>query len=216
METFENLTKKLGTLQTTLVPQLKTALLQYALQGKLTSKEFGRVDGQAESLSLHNGFAKGEPLPTGWKWGKLGEVATLDNGTKQSGISYPNIDANFLRTGQVTKTLTEGRFVRANSLLILVDGENSGEVFRTPIDGYQGSTFKSLIIEKTINETYVLYFIRSHQRELHETKVDSAIPHLNKKLFRDLDIPLPPLVEQEVIVKKLDALFEVLDRLANI
>ena len=42
--------------------------------------------------------------------------------------------------------VTSGKYVAANSLLILVDGENSGEVFRTPIDGYQGSTFKLLSI----------------------------------------------------------------------
>ena len=41
-------------------------------------------------------------------------------------------------------------------LLILVDGENFGEVFRTPIDGYQGSTFKQLLINENMNEEYVL------------------------------------------------------------
>ena len=49
-----------------------------------------------------------------------------------------------MRGERAAKTLTSGKYVTANSLLILVDGENSGEVFRTSIDGYQGSTFKQL------------------------------------------------------------------------
>ena len=70
----------------------------------------------------------------------------LTDGEKQNGIERINHDVKYLRGERDAKTLTSGKYVAANSLLILVDGENSGEVFRTPIDGYQGSTFKQLLI----------------------------------------------------------------------
>ncbi|WP_270986238.1 restriction endonuclease subunit S, partial [Campylobacter upsaliensis] len=37
-------------------------------------------------------------------------------------------------------------------------------------------------------------------------KKGAAIPHLDRKLFTNLSIPLPPLCEQQEIVKKLDLL----------
>ena len=73
-------------------------------------------------------------------------LCSLVDGDKQNGIERTNLDVKYLRGERDAKTLTSGKYVTANSLLILVDGENSGEVFRTPIDGYQGSTFKQLLI----------------------------------------------------------------------
>lgn len=51
------------------------------------------------------------------------------------------LDAKFLR-GKSSATIVEkGRFVYAGDNIILVDGENSGEVFYVPQNGYMGSTF---------------------------------------------------------------------------
>ena len=95
--------------------------------------------------------------------------------------------------------------------MILVDGENSGEIFDTPIEGYQGSTFKLLNINSQMFKPFVLYVIKSHQRNLRENKVGSAIPHLNKKLFREIVIGVPPLREQQQIVVKIQEIFASLD-----
>ena len=93
----------------------------------------------------------------------------------------------------------------------LVDGENSGEVFRTSIDGYQGSTFKQLLINENMNEEYVLQAINLHRKVLRESKVGSAIPHLNKKLFKAIEIPIPPYKEQQRIIKAITKAFMSLD-----
>ncbi|MGM9777245.1 MAG: restriction endonuclease subunit S, partial [Prevotella sp.] len=96
-------------------------------------------------------------------------------------------------------------------LMILVDGENSGEVFRTPIDGYQGSTFKQLSINDNMNIEYVLQIINLHRNILRENKVGSAIPHLNKKLFKAIDVPIPPYKEQQRIIETVNKAFVALD-----
>ena len=98
--------------------------------------------------------------------------------------------------------------------LILVDGENSGEVFYTPVEGYQGSTMKVLNIDSNMNTQYVLYFVNLHQRALRENKVGSAIPHLNKKMFRELIIPIPPIGEQERIVEAILQYYRLLDNIS--
>jgi type I restriction enzyme S subunit len=93
----------------------------------------------------------------------------------------------------------------------LVDGENSGEVFRTPIEGYQGSTFKRLSIKDDMNTDYVLQVINLHRKTLRENKVGSAIPHLNKKLFKEIEVPIPPYNEQKRIVEAINITFKHLD-----
>lgn len=132
-------------------------------------------------------------------------------GEKQNGIERINLDVKYLRGERDAKTLTSGKYVAANSLLILVDGENSGEVFRTPIDGYQGSTFKLLSINYDMNTEYVLQVINLHRTILRENKVGSAIPHLNKKLFKAIEVPIPPYKEQQRIVEAANKVFMSLD-----
>ena len=138
-------------------------------------------------------------------------LCSLTDGDKQSGVERINLDVKFLRGEREAKTLTSGRFTPANALLILVDGENSGEVFRTPIDGYQGSTFKQLAINNNMNTDYMLQIINMHRQTLRENKVGSAIPHLNKKLFKAIEVPIPPYNEQHRIVEAINLVFKYLD-----
>ena len=138
-------------------------------------------------------------------------LCSLVDGDKQNGIERTNLDVKYLRGERDAKNLTSGKYVTANSLLILVDGENSGEVFRTPIDGYQGSTFKHLLINGNMNEEYVLQVINLHRKVLRESKVGSAIPHLNKKLFKAIEVPIPPYKEQQRIIKAINNAFMALD-----
>ena len=138
-------------------------------------------------------------------------LCSLVDGDKQNGIERTNLDVKYLRGERDAKTLTSGKYVTANSLLILVDGENSGEVFRTPIDGYQGSTFKQLLINENMNEEYVLQIINLHRKVLRESKVGSAIPHLNKKLFKAIEVPIPPYHQQKRIVEAINIIFKHLD-----
>ena len=150
-------------------------------------------------------------LPEGWQIASMQTVCNLIDGEKQGGIERINLDVKFLRGEREAKTLISGKFVAANSLLILVDGENSGEVFRSPIDGYQGSTFKQLRINEYMNEEYVLQVINLHRKILRESKVGSAIPHLNKKLFMAIEVPIPPYHQQKRIVEAINIMFKHLD-----
>ena len=70
-------------------------------------------------------------LPDGWAVAPMQMLCSLIDGEKQNGIERINLDVKYLRGERDAKTLTSGKYVAANSLLILVNGENSGEVFRT-------------------------------------------------------------------------------------
>lgn len=142
-------------------------------------------------------------------------LCSLVDGEKQNGIERINLDVKFLRGEREANTLSSGKYTAVNSLLILVDGENSGEVFRTPIEGYQGSTFKQLAINGNMNTEYVLQVINLHRKTLRENKVGSAIPHLNKKLFKAIEVPIPPYEEQQRIVNAINKAFTTLDAISG-
>lgn len=112
------------------------------------------------------------------------------------------MDAKYLRGKSSGKYLTKGKFVNKGEEIILVDGENSGEVFTAPIDGYMGSTFKHLWISSAVNKQYVLLFILFNKENLRNSKKGAAIPHLNKDIFYNLIIGIPPIDEQNRIVTR--------------
>ena len=149
-------------------------------------------------------------LPTNWSISTMSDLCRIIDGEKQSNINRIYLDVKYLRGKSDGEYLMSGKFVPANSTMILVDGENSGEIFTTTIDGYQGSTFKILDISKEMYKPFVLYIIMSYQKQLRENKVGSAIPHLNKKLFKEIVVEVPPYEEQKRIVSKIDELFSYL------
>lgn len=151
-------------------------------------------------------------IPEGWRLTTLETVVTLENGEQKIGEGV-YLDAKFLR-GQAEGTILEsGQFVRKGERVILVDGENSGEVFILPQDGYMGSTFRRLCINSKLNQSYVAYVLSQYQEKLRTSKTGTAIPHLNKKEFFALSVPLPPLAVQQRIVDYLDEKCGAIDRL---
>ena len=198
-------------LQTT-IKQTKSKILDLAIHGKLVPQDPNDEPSIELLQRINPDFTPCDnghyaQLPDSWSAVPMQMLCYLTDGEKQNGIERINHDVKYLRGERDAKTLTSGKYVAANSLLILVDGENSGEVFRTPIDGYQGSTFKQLLINENMNEEYVLQVINLHRKVLRESKVGSAIPHLNKKLFKAIEVPIPPYNEQQRIVEAINKAF---------
>ena len=142
-------------------------------------------------------------FPSTWSIVRLNAVCQLTDGLKTIGKQCL-LDAKYLR-GKSSETIVEqGKLVYKGDNIMLVDGENSGEVFIVPQDGYMGSTFKQLWISSSMYEPYVLAFIQFYKETLRNSKKGAAIPHLNKELFYGLIIGIPPLQEQRRIVQKIE------------
>ena len=201
------------------IMEAKSKILTLAIHGKLVPQDstdepaselLKRINPKAE-ITCDNGHY--QKLPDGWVITPMQTLCTLVDGEKQNGIERINLDVKYLRGEREAKVLTSGKYTVANTLLILVDGENSGEVFRAPVDGYQGSTFKQLSIHEVMYTDYVLQVINLHRKTLRENKVGSAIPHLNKKLFKAINVPIPPYEEQKRIVNAINQTFTILDKI---
>lgn len=203
------------------IKQAKSKILDLAIHGKLVPQDpndepaselLKRINPKAEITCDTPHY---QNLPKGWCVTPMQMLCSLVDGEKQNGIERINLDVKYLRREREAKSLMSGKYVAENALLILVDGENSGEVFRTPIEGYQGSTFKQLAINTNMNTDYVLQVINLHRKALRENKVGSAIPHLNKKMFKAINVPMPPYNEQKRIVEAINIAFTTLDKISE-
>lgn len=155
----------------------------------------------------------GQPykVPENWCWVRQSVICSLVDGQKTDGKYYPYWEVKALRGTKDTQYVSEGKFVNKGTKVILVDGENSGEVFDIPEDGYMGSTFKALQIDTVVNWDYLRFFITTKQELYRNNKKGSAIPHLNKELFFNMPFPLAPCAEQQRIVERIEVLFAKLD-----
>ncbi|MCG2653281.1 restriction endonuclease subunit S [Alloprevotella tannerae] len=200
----------------TAIKQTKNKILDLAIHGKLVPQDpndepaselLKRINPKAQITCDNEHYPQ---LPKGWSITSMQEVCGLFDGERQEDRLLTNLDAKFLRGFSDGKVIKAGRYVPANTYMILVDGENSGEVFQTSTEGYQGSTFKQLNINENMNEKFVLHIINLHRKSLRENKVGSAIPHLNKKLFKAIPVPIPPYAEQERIINAINAAYALL------
>ena len=164
------------------------------------NKYYEQVDGTAIQIESDYDF------PNTWAVVKLSHICRLIDGEKKEG-QYICLDAKYLRGKSTGTYLDKGKFVAKGNNIILVDGENSGEVFTVPHDGYMGSTFKQLWVNCSMHLPYVLYFIQFYKDLLRNSKKGAAIPHLNKEFFYSLIIGIPPFQEQKRIANAIEELY---------
>ena len=201
-----------------IIDTIKLRVLNIAINGKLIPQDntdepaielLKRINPQYQPADNRHY----ENLPETWEEVELGAICQLFDGKKVTDKELVNLDVKYLRGSKEGDKLSSGKYVRKDALMILVDGENSGEVFITPHEGYQGSTFKQLRISSELNRDYVLLLIQQSRELLKDNKVGSAIPHLNKKLFKQIHVPIPPYNEQERIVQTVRTIMFKLDKI---
>ena len=164
------------------------------------NKYYEQIDGIAPPIESDYDF------PNTWEVVRLSHICRLIDGEKKEG-QFTCLDAKYLRGKSTGIHLDKGKFVTKGDNIILVDGENSGEVFAVPHEGYMGSTFKQLWVSEAMHLPYVLYFIQFYKDLLRNSKKGAAIPHLNKEIFYSLVVGIPPFQEQERIANTIEELY---------
>ena len=179
--------------------QKKSALTDSVIFKGDDNKYYEQINGQIAQIECDYDF------PNSWSLVKLSSICALVDGEKKEG-QYLCLDAKYLRGKSAGEYQQRGKFVHKGDDIILVDGENSGEVFTVPCDGYMGSTFKQLWVSSAMHLPYVLNFILFYKELLRKSKRGAAIPHLNKEIFYSLIIGIPPYREQQRISVRIDEL----------
>ena len=167
------------------------------------NKYYEQINGQAVQIECDYDF------PYSWSLVRLSSICSLIDGEKKEGQQLC-LDAKFLRGKSAGEYQQRGKFVHKGDNIILVDGENSGEVFTVPCDGYMGSTFKQLWVSSIMHLPYVLNYILFYKELLRKSKRGAAIPHLNKEIFYSLIIGIPPYQEQMRIVNRINEIYRLI------
>ncbi len=168
-------------------------------------------------------------LPQGWEVKKLGDIAEISSGGTPSRNKKEYWDNGTIPWVKI-KDIKE-KFISTTEEFITEDGlKNSsaklfkkgtllysifatlGEVAILDIDATTNQAIAGINIkENNINSLYLMYFLRSIKDEISNKGRGVAQNNLNLSILKQIQIPLPPLQEQERIVGILDESFAKID-----
>ena len=108
----------------TIIKQTKSKILDLAIHGKLVPQDPNDESAIELLKRINPDFTPCDnghytQLPEGWQITSMQTLCKLTDGEKQSDIERINLDVKFLRGEREAKTLISGKFITANSLLIL-------------------------------------------------------------------------------------------------
>ena len=216
---------------------LKKALLQAAVQGKLTEQlpEDGDArdhlkDIQKEKTRLikEGKIKKEKPLPVitddeipfdipeNWAWVRLGELIFLKSGqdltpdkyhASKRGIPYITGASNFNRGSITIDRWTESpkSIASEGDLLITCKGTVGEMAFLQESQAHIARQVMAIRNIGELNLQYMYYLLRWFVDEL-ISMAKSMIPAISREMVLRIVPPLPPRLEQERIVQKLESL----------
>ena len=173
------------------------------------AKEIKHINDTVSDLPESFKMTELGPLPEEWKVVRLGKVVKTTKGkrpkdllSKFSSKTIPYLTADFFRTGVASKyvSLEKKDYVEVgkDDIIFIWDGSNAGDVFL----GVEGALASTMIkIEPLINvdKRFLFFFLKTKFELFNSTTTGTTIPHVNKSIFENLLVPLPPLSEQKAI-----------------
>ena len=153
-----------------------------------------------------------ELCPNGVEFKPLGEVVNISKGVQfnksdmQSVGSFPVINGGINPSGYIEK------YNQAeNTITVSQGGASAGYVNWISTKFWAGAHCYIVKPLDAVINRYVFHFLKSQEKNLQECQYGAGIPALSKTTIENLKIPVPPLDEQERIVKILDKF----DKLCN-
>ncbi len=225
-----------------LAEDLKKAVLQAAMQGKLTKQL--KTDSSVDELLKRNVISVSEDsdvidIPESWKYVKLGNLVSLPikRGkapkyvTKSSVLVFAqkcnqkygpvSMEKALYLNEDLLKRYNEEDFVKANDIVINSTGGGTmgrvGFVEPTVVDIPEKivpDTHVTLVRANTniILERYLYTFCKSMQPTMESLGVGSTNQtELRPEIISNLNVPLPPIEEQQRIVEKLNQILPLID-----
>ncbi len=163
-------------------------------------------------------------LPQGWEWKSLGEIGEIITGTTPSknnpnfyGNEYPLFKPSDLNGDMIIKYASDNlsklgfdnaRNLPKDTILVVCIGASIGKVGLSRVNGSCNQQINAIIPNSAFTSKYLFFVCLSNyfQTILKKNASQTTLPIINKTEFSKLQIPLPPIKEQEQITSHLDEL----------
>ncbi|HQI05510.1 MAG TPA: restriction endonuclease subunit S [bacterium] len=173
-------------------------------------------------------------LPFHWQIKRLGDVCkTTSGGTpSRKNNGYYNGDILWVKSGELDKGViydteekitleavnnSSAKVFPKGTLLIALYGATIGKMAFLGVDAATNQAICGIFENKNVVSKYLYYFLFLKKPSLIDQGIGGAQPNISQGILKNLQIPIPPLPEQEQIVAKIEELFSELDAgVANI
>lgn len=163
-------------------------------------------------------------LPQSWEWKSLGEIGEIITGTTPSknnpnfyGNEYPLFKPSDLNGDMIIKYASDNlsklgfdnaRNLPKDTILVVCIGASIGKVGLSGVNGSCNQQINAIIPNSAFTSKYLFFVCLSNyfQEILKNNASQTTLPIINKTEFSKLQIPLPPIKEQEQITSHLDEL----------
>ncbi|EAI1838858.1 restriction endonuclease subunit S [Campylobacter jejuni] len=169
-------------------------------------------------------------LPQGWEWKSLGEIGNTSSGgtpLRNKKEYWENGSIKWLKSGElndgyidfIEENITEeaienssAKIFQKGTLLIAMYGATAGRLGILNLDSATNQAVCAFLHKDNKNikflEKFLFYFLFFIRDKIIKDSFGGAQPNISQTYIKNLQIPLPPLKEQEQIAKHLDFIFE--------
>jgi type I restriction enzyme S subunit len=157
-------------------------------------------------------------IPHGWILSSFDEVIDIVKGKKPIDLgeksesrlfAYINIESFEKQIYHQYTSAINCPVCKNKDILIVWDGARCGLIGRG-VSGSIGSTLAK-INNYGLHSSYLYYFLQTKYGLINKNPRGIGIPHVDPEVFWTINIPIPPLPEQQRIVTKIEELFTQLD-----
>ncbi|EDO6740871.1 restriction endonuclease subunit S [Campylobacter coli] len=166
-------------------------------------------------------------LPQGWEWKSLGEIANTSSGgtpSRNKKEYWENGNIKWLKSGElndgyidfIEENITEEaiknsstKIFQKGTLLIAMYGATAGKLGILNLDSTTNQAICAFLHkDKNIKflEKFLFYFLFFLRDKIIKDSFGGAQPNISQTYIKNLQIPLPPIKEQEQIASHLDEL----------
>ncbi|MBV6474401.1 MAG: Type-1 restriction enzyme EcoKI specificity protein [Saprospiraceae bacterium] len=174
-------------------------------------------------------MARSNNIPSHWQLKKLGEVChTTSGGTpSRQKASYYNGDIPWVKSGELDRGLildteekisedaiknSSAKVFPKGTLLIALYGATIGKLAFLGVDAATNQAICGIFKNANIDSNYLYHFLFYKKPNLVKQGIGGAQPNISQGILKNLDLPIPPLPEQQAIVTKIE---ELLSKLEN-
>lgn len=171
-------------------------------------------------------------IPDNWVWSHLQDLGELSRGKSKHrprndarlfGGEYP-----FIQTGDVARSggfitshtqtysefgLAQSRLFPANTLCITIAANIADTGILTYPACFPDSVVGFIPEEGMFEVLFAMYFIQVMQNDIETFAPATAQKNINLEILYSISVPVPPIEEQQEIVKRVKALFEKAERI---